>query len=262
MTGEHSLCFCLLSVHIKGSILNSAVNFEKVRRYSFLFIKLFSLTMSNVMMKKDEYYEGKVGLHLENVTWVNTKYGFMSLSNVLSINMVSCTLTLNCDTCTPMVIHGLTIINDTLEYYFRNDIFDLGSDPSILLNSIVCMFTTIFKTHTRAPDLMKTNNLKIILISSTFIITQSMYIDTRKFIVLNCLIQCPTAQMARRESNKNQIFYECRPMCEGKAKYSIQTGILRISEENYLEMFGFKAVELPLVFHPSPVSFLSTGSQM
>ena len=233
----------LLLVQIDQSFVQRKISVWNHQEKSFLLINLFNSNMSNVEVWTPDDFKGKLALRVENVTWVNNNNkGFMKLRNVINVNIVSSQLILNCDACSPMIFHGLNIRNQSLEYYFRNDITNLKSDLPIVL-----MRKTVFKIHTKVQDRISTKKIKVILINSTFIIERIMYIDISIFTVSNIFIQCPTAKMARRISSGNHTFYECNPACERNNKYSPQAGISKISEPNDPSIIQLSMANLSLV---------------
>ena len=152
-----------------------------------------------------------------------------------------------------MFVHGLNIKNQSLKYYFRNDIIRMGTFDLINLDSklsIVIMLETVFKTHTKVQDRISANEIKVILINSTFITERIMSIYTRVFIVSNILIQCPTAQMARRISSENHKFYECNHPFQRNTEYSLQTGSLKVSKPNDAEIIQLSTANLLKVEYP------------
>ena len=79
---------------------------------AYIFINMSSLTLSNVALHSVGHFKAYLGLHLENITWVNNNKGFMDLRNVICVNIVSCVLILNCGTCLPVIIDGLSTLAD------------------------------------------------------------------------------------------------------------------------------------------------------
>ena len=230
--------------------LQSQISISRGKEKSFLFINLFSGNIYDLSVSTSEYFNGKVGLHVENVTWVNKNESFFDIRYVISVNIISSQLIAECDACSPMIFYGLNIQKNSLEYYFRNDVTNLKFDLPIVL-----LHETIFKLHTKVQDRISTEKVKVILHNSTFIIKRSMYIDTSVFIVSNTLVLCPTAQKAKRIKRLNHIFYECYSACQKSTEYSLQTGSLQISEPNDAAIIQFSTAQLSLVeYLPSCLS--------
>ena len=81
----------LVLVQIFGSYSKSTVNSWRVGGNFFLFFILVNINISNVKVWTSDLndFNGKLGLHLENVTWVNNNEGFLFLRNVISVIIVS-----------------------------------------------------------------------------------------------------------------------------------------------------------------------------
>ena len=209
MGPEKDDALSLLVLQIAGSFSHSSVSIENCNEMSIVIIDMYNLYMTDVKVKHYVHFNGRVGLRLENVTWVNTNDGFMELDNAVSVKMTSSNLTLNCDTCSAIIMHGVYFNKFSWENKFWN-----------VTESILIMIETIFKTHARVQDKIQIKSMKIVLTNSTFNIEGSMSFFAREFIVSNTLIQCSTSQMARRIVGTHHIFYECSPTCAGNTKYS------------------------------------------
>ena len=214
---------------------------------AYLFINMSSLTLSKVALHHFPLAglcknQGYLGLHLENVTWINTKT-FVELINVISVNIVSSQLLLNCDTCPAIIIHGVDIRH---LYYLLNHITNVIHDYSI-----VVIKGTTFKAHISVPNKIDTENIEFMLKNNTFIIEGSISFKAKTFKVANSLIQCPTGETAQRALSFSHVIYTCKPTCEGNNKYSMQAGILEINEQTFLHVYsGLKTDHLSLVPYP------------
>ena len=96
---------------------------------AYFFINMSNLILSNVALNSFGHFKGYLGLHLDNITWVNNNKGFMDLHNVICVNIVSCVLILNCGTCPQIMIVGISIRRNSLEYYF---LIDISHHPSTI----------------------------------------------------------------------------------------------------------------------------------
>ena len=191
--------------------------------------------MFNVKVLSYDSFKGRLGLHVENVTWENNDRGFMDLHNVVSVSIVSSKLILNCYTCSSMDIHGMNVKNNSLEYYFRNDtahVDTLHCDIKQIDLTIVCIIETILKIYSNLQDTISNETADVILINSTIIIERSIsfYIGYH-YKITNSLIQCSVGKMVQRIFAPNYMIYQCIPTCEGNTKYSLQSGSLTLSEE-------------------------------
>ena len=155
----------------------------------------------------------------------------MDLDNVVSVNIVSSQLILNCDTCPAMIIDGLECYYHSTEGFFYRRI----TGKWCSLYSKVSIMETTFKIHVSLQDQIAIKNSNIFLKNSTFIIEGSIAFKGAKvFEVANSLIQCPTGEMAQRPISLSHVIYTCKPTCEGINKYSLQAGILVVSEETWM----------------------------
>ena len=215
-----------------GSLLPLHFVIYMMNENLFIFINISSLTLSNVALQMNQLdnIQGYLGVRIENVTWINRET-FMDLDRVVSVNIVSSQLILNCDTCPAMIIDGLEC-----RYGSPVKHFYIGITSELCWSySKVAIMKTTFKIHVSMPDKIATENTKIILIYSTFIIEGSISFRAKVFAVANSLIQCPTGEMAQRALGLSHVIYTCKPTCEGKNKYSLQAGMLGVSEDTFMD---------------------------
>ena len=215
-----------------GSLLPLNFVIDTTNENVFIFINMSSLTLSNgaLYINQFHYIQGYLGVRIENVTWINRET-FMDLDNVVSVNIVSSQLILNCDTCPAMIIDGL-------ECRYSSPVRDFYEG----INGVRCwqyskvsITETTFKIHVSLPYKIATENTIIFLKNSTFIIEGSISFKAKeKFTVENSLIQCPTGEMPERSSGLSHVIYTCKLTCEGNNKYSLQAGILGVSEITYM----------------------------
>ena len=219
---------CLLLLEISGSLLPSQVMLMESNEKLFLFINLFNINMFNLQILSGKPFKGKLGLHVENVTWENNNMGFLDLHNIVSVNISSSKLILSCDACSPMIINGMKIYRNSLEYYFKND-FDIFHQQ--ILITIVYIIETSLKIHASLQDKISTETADIILINSKFLIANSVLFGIGShYKITNSVIKCSAGKMAHRILSRTQMIYVCKPTCEGKDKYSLQSGSLTVSE--------------------------------
>ena len=191
--------------------------------------------------------QGYLGLHLENVTWINTKT-FVELINAISVNIVSSQLLLNCDTCPAIIIHGVYIGYSSLRNYLLNHITNVKS-----YYFIVVIKGTTFKAHISVPEKIDAENIEFMLKNNTFIIEGSISFKAKAFKVANSLIQCPTGETAQRALSLSHVIYTCKPTREGNNKYSMQADILGVNEQTFLHVYyGLKTDYLSLIPYPPP----------
>ena len=219
-----------------GSLLPLNFVIYMMNKNSFIFINMSSLTLSNVALKR--YNVRFLGVCIENVTWINRET-FMDLDKVVSVNIVTSQLKLNCDTCPAMIIDGLEC--SSLVGHFYEGI----TGEWCLDYSKVYITETIFKIHVSMPEKNATENTYIYLKNSTFIIEGSMSFKTMILQVVNILIECPTGEMPERALSLSNVLYSCKPTCEGNNKYSLQAGILGVSERNSYGLFLFTSDPFP-----------------
>ena len=179
----------------------------------FIFINMSSVTLSNVALQ-GRFVQGYLGVCIENVTWINRET-FMDFDNVVSVNIVSSQLILNCDTCPAMIIDGLEC---SIELLVRH--FCIGITGEWCWSySKVSITETTFKIHVSMPYKIATENTNIFLKNSTFIIEGSVSFKAKEeFKVANSLIQCPTGEMPQRALSLSHVIYTCKPTCEGNNK--------------------------------------------
>ena len=206
-----------------------------------------SLTLSNVALQGYNV-QGYLGVHIENVTWINSK-PFMDLDMVVSVNIVSSQLILNCDTCPALHIDGLTCLYGSPVEHFYREISHAGCN----FYSDVSIMETMFKIHVSMPDKIATENTNIILKKSTFVIEGSISFKAKVFEVVNSFIQCPTGEMPPRALSLSHVIYTCKLTCEGNNKYSLQAGILGVSEETVQHEYS-----VPKTNHSSLVPYPPT----
>ena len=215
---------------------------------SCIFINISSLTLSNVALQMNQLHniQGYLGVSIENVTWINRET-FMDLENVVSVNIVTSQLILNCDTCPAMIVDGLECPDFSLIDYFHKEI----TNAWCYSYSDISIIETMFKIHVSMPDKIATENTKIILKNSTFIIEGSISFKTQVLRIANSLIQCPTGEMPQRALSLSRVIYTCQPTCEGNNKYSMQAGILGVNEQTVMREYSApKSDSLSLVPYP------------
>ena len=161
---------------------------------------------------------------------------------------------LNCDTCSPMIFHGLTIRQHSLEYYFTDGIAHVKALYWGI--AIVTIIETNLKIHASMQDKIATETAGIILISSTIILERSISFRIDKhFKITNSLIQCPVGRIVQRKFAENYMIYECNPTCEGNTKYSLQSGSLTLSEEPRYRYGYLDTVYLSQAYFVHPLCF-------
>ena len=164
----------VLLIEISGSLLQSRVRLIHKEEKPFVFINLLNIKMSDVTVSNDE---GKLGLHVENSTWIHNNKGFMDIGNVVSVNIISSKLILNCDACPPMIISGMNLKENSSEYKLRNDIAHVDRlyyDIEQIDLTIVYIIETTLKIHTSFQQIIATETADIILINSRFYIENSI----------------------------------------------------------------------------------------
>ena len=215
-----------------GSVLPLNFVIDNTKENSFIFINMTSVTLSNVALCQRFNVQGYLGVHIENVTWINRET-FMDLDNVVSAKIVSSQLILNCDTCPAMIIDGQEC--SSLLWHFYKEI----AHSWCWAYSDISIMETMFEIHVSLPYKIATENTNIFLKNSTFIIEGSISFKAKdKFKVLNSLIQCPTGETAQRSLILGYVIYTYTPICEGNNKYSLQTGILAVSEDPFLHEYS------------------------
>ena len=70
---------------------------------------------------------------------------------------------------------------------------------------------------------------------------------------MNSFIQCPTAEMPQRALSLSHVIYTCKLTCEGNNKYSLQAGILGVSERTVQHEYS-----VPKTDHSSLVPYPPT----
>ena len=207
-----------------GSLLPLNFVIDMRKENSFIFINMSRLSLSNVALRQPYNVQGYLGVHIENVTWINRET-FMDLDKVVSAKIVSSQLILNCDTCPAMIIDGQEC-SSLLRHFYKEITHSwcwAYSDISIM--------ETMFEIHVSLPYKIATENTNIFLKNSTFIIEGSISFKAKEaFKVANSLIQCPTGEMPQRVLSPSHVIYTCKPICEGNNKYSLQAGMLGVSE--------------------------------
>ena len=152
MPGKEDHDLSLFFLHVIGSFSGTAFHVHDTKKKSFIFINLININMSDVTVTSSVVHsKGKIGLNTENATWVNNNEGFIDLHNVVSVNIVSSKLILNCDACSPMIFYGLNVKRNSPEYYFRNDIAHVQAfhlDIEKVNIAIVSIIETDLKIHT------------------------------------------------------------------------------------------------------------------
>ena len=214
----------LLSTPASSLPLNFVI--DNTKENSFIFIKMTSLTLSNVAFQGHNV-QGYLGVCIENVIWINRET-FMDLNKVVSVNIVSSQLILNCDTCAAMIIDGLKCPLHSLMEHFYEGI----TGTSCLYYSDISITETTFEIHVSMPDKIVTENTDIFLKYSTFIIEGSISFKAKHFeFIANSLIQCPTGEMPQRAVSLSNVIYTCKLICEGSNKFSLQAGMLGVSKQ-------------------------------
>ena len=242
---DTKILFSLQIAH--GKMSDSVVSIKSVPM-SFIYIKMNNMNMFNVKFTNSD--QDKLSLLVENCTWVNNK-SFMDVSQVISVNLSSSQLTTNCHACSLMSVHGLMYedYRDWLDYYsIKYVLIDIMSCSSTL-----SMVSTTLKSETSFNQI-DTESVCINLVNSTFIITESIsfYIKT-DFKAENVLIHCSTSQMVQRTIGESSIIYACKPKCEGKSEYSLQSGRLKLSEElDYYNALKVSYFSEPLLIPNNP----------
>ena len=187
--------------------------------------------MFNVMLKNNELISTECHLivYIQNSTWMNTDFnGFMELYKILSVNIVSSQMTGTCYTCTLLTIHGQDYLGlDTIQYFLKS-LEDISHDPT---TSTLSLIDTSFRAQGRLQNKINSKDVAIILRNSTLIIDGSMSFNPwPEFEAQNVLIQCSVGKVAQRTLGQSDVTFACNSVCEGESKYSLQSGILVISE--------------------------------
>ena len=230
-----------------GSLLPLNFVIDTMNENLFIFINMSILSLSNVALRRHYNVQGYLGVHIENVTWINRET-FMDLDRVVSVNIVSSQLILNCDTCPAMIIDGLEFIQDSPVEHFCIGI----TGEWCWSYSKVSITETTFKSHVSMPYKIATENTEIILKNSTFIVEGSISFTAKVFQVANSLIQCPTGEMPQRALGLSHVIYTCKPTCEGNNKYSMHAGMLGVSRGTfmYYDSSSLKTHSLSLAPYP------------
>ena len=232
-----------------GSLLPLNFVIDMRKENSFIFINMSGLTLSNVALQGHNV-QGYLGVRIENVTWINRET-FMDLDKAVSVKIVTSQLILNCDKCSAMIIDGQEC--SLLLRRFHKGI----TGAYCRLYSRVSITETTFKIPVSMPDKIVTENTNIFLKYSTFIIEGSIAFKAKVFDVENSLIQCPTGEMPQRALSVRNVIYTCKLTCEGSNKYSLEAGMLAVSEDPYGDIYS--AVPYPPTFLPCPLGAKCEG---
>ena len=241
----------LFSLQIEhGKVNGSEIEFLPL---SFVHIKMINLNMLNVKMTNLNMFDikvlkinrvdinctnvnsGKISLHVENCSWVNS-HRFMDLFQVISVSIVSSKLKTDCHSCSLMNVHGLEYwdYKDWLDYYGIRYLIK----HSVSACSTLSLISTTFKVET-SLNRIDTELVDIILTDTTFTLTESISFHLTKVLgAKNILIKCFIGQMAQRMIGDSSVTYTCNPKCEGKSEYSLQEGSLNVSEEIEYNEYG------------------------
>ena len=241
----------LFSLQIEhGKVNGSEIEFLPL---SFVHIKMINLNMLNVKKTNLNMFDikvlksnmvdidctnvnfGKISLHVENCSWVNS-HRFMDLFQVISVSIVSSKLKTDCHSFSLMNVHGLEYwdYKDWVDYYGIRYLIK----HSVSASSTLSLISTAFKVET-SLNRIDTELVDIILTDTTFSLTESISFHLTKVLgVKNIPIKCFIGEMAQRMIGDSSVTYTCNPKCEEKSEYSLQEGSLNVSEEIEYNEYG------------------------
>ena len=128
-----------------GPLLPLNFVIDMMNENSFIFINMTSVTLSNVALRQHHNVQGYLGVRIENVTWINRET-FMDLDKVVSANIFTSQLILNCDTCPAMIIDGLECSYSSPARHFYEGITHARCWPYLVSRySYVSISETMFK---------------------------------------------------------------------------------------------------------------------
>ena len=231
-TSYHTDALSFISLQIDHcSVLKSHIIMDMLETF-VLYMKMTSVNMFNVKLFS-RHVTSNIVLLVENSTWVNKDKGFMDLFKILSVTIISSQLTGTCETCTLLIIKGQHMITlQAIQYFLKS----IANASDVLHICTLSLIESNFKAQGSLQNKVNSNDVAIILNNSNLIIEGSVFFHPYlMFETQNLLIQCSKGKMAQRILGLSEVIYTCSAGCEGNLMYSLESGILIISEYVFME---------------------------